>query len=181
MRKAFTLVEVMVVLVIIGIIVAIATPPMVKAKEKAQITSSLMRLRQLHIAVELYRGEYDLHDDFNVRHFPPFNYVYDTYLGFDEDFFRSPCGYKEGIEANLKRISYQYYPYPFDLPNDPSTRYYQKYGPNAMLFRDPHCNQPEDWHATMLPKRGLGVTVGGQLLNFVKRGDPSRNEWWTEP
>ena len=175
--KAFTLLEVLVCLAIVAIVAAFATPAFLAAKEKSKITASLGRLHQLQMAVMIYRADDDQASDYAVESFPPFDYVYSTYLGFGEDFFRSPCGYKPGIEDNLKHISYQYTPYPIMRA---SHDYFAKYGPKAVLFRDCHCNDAISWNSAYLMKRGLAVTVEGTLLNIYKRGTPL-DDWWTQP
>ena len=56
-NQAFTLVELLVVIVIIGILAGIALPVFQKAQEKARALSDLSNLRQLGIAVQAYKGD----------------------------------------------------------------------------------------------------------------------------
>ena len=56
-NQAFTLVELLVVIVIIGILAGIALPVFQKAQEKAKAISDLSNLKQLGIAVQAYKGD----------------------------------------------------------------------------------------------------------------------------
>ena len=54
LRRAFTLVEIMIVVLIIGILVAIAVPNFVKARESARTKACIANLRQIDSAKEQY-------------------------------------------------------------------------------------------------------------------------------
>ncbi|MEO6909172.1 MAG: prepilin-type N-terminal cleavage/methylation domain-containing protein [Abditibacteriaceae bacterium] len=56
-RKAFTLIEMLVVLLIIGILAAILFPVLKSAKESAYQASCATNLHQIYLAVELYRQD----------------------------------------------------------------------------------------------------------------------------
>ncbi len=58
-RFAFTLVELLVVLAIIGILAAILFPVFAQARAKARQTSCLSNLRQVGAAVQMYAQDYD--------------------------------------------------------------------------------------------------------------------------
>ncbi len=53
-RRAFTLVEIMIVVLIIGILVAIAVPNFIKARESARTKACIANLRQIDSAKEQY-------------------------------------------------------------------------------------------------------------------------------
>jgi prepilin-type N-terminal cleavage/methylation domain-containing protein len=57
--RAFTLIEIMVVIAIIAVIAAMLFPVMSKAKDKAQETRCVSNLKQMGLAVNLYRTEHD--------------------------------------------------------------------------------------------------------------------------
>ena len=58
-RKGFTLIELLVVIAIIAILAAILFPVFARAREKARQASCQSNLKQLAMAVIMYRGDYD--------------------------------------------------------------------------------------------------------------------------
>ncbi len=66
-RNGFTLIELLVVVAIIAILAALLLPALSKAREKARQTTCLNNLKQLHIAMMMYTGDWD-------EYFPPYKY-----------------------------------------------------------------------------------------------------------
>ncbi len=60
LRKGFTLVEIMIVVLIIGILMAIAVPNFIKARENSRRNSCIANLKQIDGAKEQYAMEYRL-------------------------------------------------------------------------------------------------------------------------
>jgi len=58
-RSAFTLIELLVVIAIITLLLSILSPALMKAKELARRLKCTSNLRQVHLAVCLYRDTYD--------------------------------------------------------------------------------------------------------------------------
>ena len=59
MRRALGLVELLVVVAILGILAAVLFPVFARSKERAKLTSCASRLRQLAVALNLYRADND--------------------------------------------------------------------------------------------------------------------------
>lgn len=57
-RRAFTLLELLVVVAIIGVLVAVMTPALEKANERARLTTCSSNLHQIAIALNTYAGEF---------------------------------------------------------------------------------------------------------------------------
>src|SRR5690606_11713510 len=61
-RKAFTLVEILIVVIILGILAAIVVPQFTSASEEAQLSNAQSQLQTIRNMIELYRvrnnGEY---------------------------------------------------------------------------------------------------------------------------
>lgn len=61
-KRAFTLVEIMIVVLIIGILMAIAIPNFVRARENGQQKTCMANLRTIEQAKEIYTYTNSLHD-----------------------------------------------------------------------------------------------------------------------
>lgn len=65
MRRAFTLIELLTVIAIIALLAAILFPVFAQAREKARQTQCLSNLKQIGVALTMYRENYDC---INCRH-----------------------------------------------------------------------------------------------------------------
>lgn len=179
MRKhAFTMIELIASISIVMVLVGILVPVFRSARERSLILSSLLRLKQMHVAVTIYRADWDAGNYENQygAGLPSYAFVYGTYLHLGRQSFRSPCGYKPNIEGNVNELSYQYAP----MPTDAYSKYLSLHREESILMNDPHCN-PDSvvYGSPFTKKRGLGVLLSGRLINQYKTGSPGDLEWWT--
>ena len=78
-RRGFTLIELLVVIAIIAILAAILFPVFAKAREKARQTSCLNNGKQIGLAIEQYKSDYDGVFPFSTN-YSPFGSWYDYFL-----------------------------------------------------------------------------------------------------
>jgi len=71
-RRAFTLVEVMIAIMIIGLLAAMAAPAVLKAREKAQTRLCMNNLRVIHTAGEQYLFEHPDDTDITLEELKQF-------------------------------------------------------------------------------------------------------------
>lgn len=174
-HRAFTLVEVIVVVAILTVVAAVISPVLWRVKHSANMASSTVRLHQLGVAVKQYQVDYGL-DGPSTYELPTYEFVYTDFFGLGKSYFESPCGYKKGIEDNLMGISYQYWAgFPMNEP------FFQEHGDRSVLFSDPHCNDSADqWKSRYRSKRGIAVLYSGEVVNRYKPGNPSDMDWWSK-
>lgn len=167
-NRAFTLLETIVVISILLLLAALLSPVLFKAKQSAQVVGSVQRLKDLHLAIELYM----LRNDDNRPHFG----YYGT-LGLSRESFISPCGYKplpplaNGTPIGMPGRSY-HYEYPASI------RFRPDLIDGHILYYDLSCNSEMAVASRYATKRGLAVRDTGQIVNYYKAGDPFSINWW---
>lgn len=124
-ERGFTLIELLVVISIIGLLSSIVMASLVTAKQKAQDSALLQNIKQLQLAMEMYRNDHG--------NYPQLNYCDTATLGYcDFDSTQDPQNLKELEDAlvpkyipSINLLSYKnYYEpaglgpwYSFDLAN----------------------------------------------------------------
>ena len=107
--RAFTLIEILVVIAIITILVGIAVPALSSALERAKVTKDLSNLRQIGIAIRTYLNDKD--DVLPVINALPgigttgSPVIYPKYLG-TRRVFQSPFDKRAAVETDSAPVSY---------------------------------------------------------------------------
>lgn len=195
MKKAFTLVEILVVMAIIAIVAGISYPVFSGVIRASKVSSSTSFLHQLHISMSLYRSEHDgdgRYGGLAEMGFPP---VYDPNSGKPdlEGFIqalpeqklehRSPCGLNRTWVAEGDLL-FQYVFRPFDADDDAARSVAANlYKENWILFYDLNCDfpgtpigRPDFTHF------GVGVNLGGSAVRHSKLGAIFFSDnWWSRP
>lgn len=79
-RKGFTLIELLVVMAIIGIIVAITIPVIIRVRAKAKESQCIAQLRQLHSALQMYQKDHNDGFPMDIWALDPYIREYDIYF-----------------------------------------------------------------------------------------------------
>jgi len=185
-RQGLTMLEVLIVITILAVMTSILTPVFQKANRSARVVSTLSRLKQVHMAVMLYQidtgksAEYGPKDAMGLPsrtelnrwiHDPGASYKYPI------EMFLSACGAHPSDTTG----GFTYWP-GGDTAHAQWAKLVTLYQDNMILFHDLNCTDPDvDIYNRYDAKRGLGVLLSGQLVNFVKVGDCKSIDFWTSP
>ena len=181
MRRAFTLIEVLVCIAIVLVIAAVLFPVVVKAKDAAYQTKSIGNMRQVQMAIELYAQENNgaASGTMEEMGLPP--WPNEKYLGSAVKDLYPPK------RTSVNWDSYGYNP----IPSDEDRRspdwaeYSRRAGSRAVLLWDPFFNPPPRgkyefyWQDPYATKYVLGITVSGSIVKRTKAGRLDL-AWWTD-
>lgn len=192
--RGFTILEALIALAIIAITAALLTPVFLAAKNRSRVNVAASNLRQLHMAVEIYRSNWDGGGNFGTlaqMGLPTFEHWTNTYLGLGRNVVHSPCGFDQTIFETGPGGSIAgdvFYAPPWYDParvagsGSNLEHYLMEYRDNAVLFCDPYCNpKGTRFTAQFLSKRGLAVLLSGQLINRFRSGNGAVLTWWSDP
>jgi prepilin-type N-terminal cleavage/methylation domain-containing protein len=149
MRRAFTLIELLIVLAIIAILSAILLPVLSRTRAQAKRTACVSQLRQLGFASAMYRQDFD--------EIPPhISALHPTYLP-DARLLLCPSdvlsgqfagnNYVEGTKYLQSGVSYEYFPQ-WDLMQLAGLGWYQpapNFGPGKWDDLTPYVGCPWHW------------------------------------
>ncbi|MBS1723914.1 MAG: hypothetical protein JSS66_13280 [Armatimonadetes bacterium] len=179
-RSGFTLMETIASIAILITLGALLAPALAELKLRAKVTSSFQRLRQFHIALSMYRSEYDGDGCYGppaAMGLPTLTNIAYTRLGFTWDFWKSPCG----RHPKLIKGDSEWYAY---CPGDgyPWSEDIVLYRENTPLMMDTNCSPPgSDPQNPYDEKYVLGVLLSGQLKARRGTGRYEWAEWWGLP
>lgn len=173
-RKAFTLVEVLVVLAILAIIAALLFPVYSSSKNAAGKVVSYSKLKQSHLGLLLYREDYG-GDNGHYGKPSLMNLPYDHWVFTDQGDYgvdwdlRRPGGCPPWqAERRVTGFVFSNMTDESDWPRD--SILYQE---NTVVFGDVSCNPRKDYLATS-PRRtktSVAVFLSGQIITRTGRGD----------
>jgi prepilin-type N-terminal cleavage/methylation domain-containing protein len=188
LKRGFTLLETLTCISIVVIVSALAFPMFSSVKRYSKRTAAASHLKQLHVAVALYRteeGKDGVYGEPSQMGLPtdegPYPSPYVVFMSRYRAFKRSPCGFNrnwvpDASEEPLQTIYYR--------PSEFSTfgKYAAKYQGNSLLFCDYNCDEPETpFENKYLRHYGVGVLVEGQLVTPYKPGLMRDDAWWSTP
>jgi prepilin-type N-terminal cleavage/methylation domain-containing protein len=171
LRRAITLVEILVVVGIVAVLAAFAAPAYIRSKESAKEARCTSNLRQLYVGIELYRQDWDMGGGTTAATGYPsllqFYEIQHKTIG-AHGCSSSPWGMWTGY-FYLAMSDRSFYGQSTGLD---WTEYLRQEGPNAIVVADLNHNDPKDGygfaHSTIKVK---GVTVEGSIRQFSSRGD----------
>jgi len=176
-QRGFTLVEIVVVISIVVLVAALTWPVFRKAKAQALEASSISNMRQLHVAIGVYRSDYEgveygSMEDMGLPDAPS-----PQYLGPSVSTLRPPTMTSRG---------YYYYPVPssIDHRNPPWKVYCPEHLGQTVLLADvwfnPVIGDPPYPYYFMDPlttKYVIGITLDGNIKRKTAQG-PLSLTWW---
>ena len=179
MRRAVTLVELMVVVAILVFLAAIVFPVGVRSIHRAKVTSSLSKCRQMHLATMIYRTDHDgdgRYGDIGTMGLPPPAFVLLNRFGLPEAMMQSACGNHPSEERSVLNIIYK--PVYSRLFADEAMVFRE----NVVLYFDMNCSDASTTIRNPFEsKLGIGVLLSGQATVRRKPGDYRLASWWADP
>lgn len=173
MKRGFTLVEVLMVIGIMVILAALSFPVFVNAKKAARRTACISNLRQIGVAITLYRGDLTPSD----RGTP-------VEMGLPPDRGALRMASFASLQCQGNNPSgngyYMTYPGPDDEDHFQElwARYVASYGSQSIIFFDPNHQESfprsikwDNWAA-------IGLRLDGSVFTRIRQGFPLSLGWW---
>ena len=141
LSRAFTLIEVMVVLAIIVIMMAMVYPAFTTISERAKATKDMSNLRQVGLAMQTYLNDKD--DVLPAINAAPgigtdlIPVIYPNYIGKTRKVFQSPFDKRPASETNSAPVSYGINQNMYDLINGNMTKVVS---PSSTILIAPNYN-----------------------------------------
>lgn len=180
--SGFTMLELMIVVAIIAMLVGLSAPSLTQAMHSGKEAVSVQKLRQLHLALSMYRADQESSQDFGtigdmgIPDWQKSRSALQPY-GATSELWQSPCyEHPEVHSGNPPEMQYW-------GADDPQFEVYSAtYELNLIMFSDIHCTLPKknllnQFHT----KRGLGVLLSGQIVRRTAPGMHFFPQWWAPP
>lgn len=154
MRRAFTLIELLIVVAIIAILAAIAVPNFLEAQTRSKVSRSYSDLRSLATAIEAYRVDYN--------RYMPFTIPVRGMLGEPQIYLlTTPVAYITSIPTDVFQTDKPV------VPGKPQKSYNATFGPVPRYY----VYKPPSW-----PLEGWSMRTMGPDRDWDLVGDPADNE-----
>lgn len=175
--RGFTIVETLIVAAIIAIIAALLFPVILRAKISGKHSSSLTRLKQLHLVAKLYQTDFGGSGDYGepsqvglpVYAPEPGLGLMDAFrpYGFTSELMLSPCGCQPtNVCSDVQQMD-PIWTWPWWPDESP------RYRDLTPLFRDLNCNDYSvNLRNPVVSKFGGAVLLSGSARQRHSTGDP---------
>jgi prepilin-type N-terminal cleavage/methylation domain-containing protein len=179
MKRGFTLIETISVMAIVFVLSAIMTPVLSRAMLRVKETSSISRLKQLHLALSVYRADYEttMYGKASQMGLPTVEHMLRTggkALDVDPELWFSPCPRHPDSPSGI--WTYNYFPDDDELSWE---RYVDKYGESSVLLSDFNCNPHAlSMGAIYMKKAVLFVRLEGSATKRIREGSPMSHAWY---
>jgi prepilin-type N-terminal cleavage/methylation domain-containing protein/prepilin-type processing-associated H-X9-DG protein len=185
-QRAFTLIEVLVVMAIILLLAAILIPSLNSALESAKATKDLSNLRQIGALIQAYLNDKDqiLPATATWPGTSTTPVLYPKYLG-TRRVFQSPFDKRPSLETDLAPVSYSINHNLYDPTVGVSGNVLRIVSPASTFFMAPtYTGNASSWTGTAASAPDLPVGGGGETTGTHRSGQKINVlfcDWHTEP
>lgn len=181
MKRGVTLVELLVVAAIVAVLAALVSPALFGAVERGRKTNCVNHLRQVHLALALYREDHGgaTEGSATAMGYPPF-LTFAVRDRLDPRLLHCPRTPNEYIQSPgavgyiLMAVDRQ----PATPRTDFAAHVARVHSAAIEVVDVNHKTPTTDLHAPLTTKHAFGLTVGGSLVTRTKRGDWGDLRWW---
>jgi prepilin-type N-terminal cleavage/methylation domain-containing protein len=179
-QRAFSLVELIVVIAIIAIFASIGFVHGQSSRRAAQVVQTKANLRQAHLAMELYRNDNELHTGDSISNIAGEHVLElikkNKFYGATFSTIETACGHHP--TARSPRFTMHF----GGEPSEQVERFLLRLGERRIMWSDDNCND----HSVKLneehfPRLGLAVQFDGSLVSKRKTGQVWHDYFWHSP
>jgi type II secretory pathway pseudopilin PulG len=178
---AYTIAELCLVVGIVLLLAALLVPVLVRASQRSKDAVCASNLKQIHLAIALYRGVYDGDGRYGPlgemglpRSLKP---LYPEYIDSQEAFKCSAGHVPPGFGAYLLLFHSE----DMDTQTPRWRDYAKRYTEDAIIIADLNHNWEADYVMSPYKKhRATGLYLGGSVRVLSRAGDPTIRLWWNE-